>query len=107
MATLDTTEFNALCTGLKKMVIDECKVRGVTAEQIDNDDSVIAGRGALQLDSLDAVEIVGALDRHLGMALDSVGASKQAFKSFRVLSEHVAKSAEPARIQAFIAKYSS
>lgn len=107
MTPIEIKSMEALCSSLKKMVIEECNVRGVSAEQIANDDPIIAGQGILQLDSLDAVEIVGALDRQLGLALDGVGASRRAFRSFQILSEFVTESADQERIQAFINKYSS
>lgn len=94
-----------LTRSLKKMVITECNVPGVSPDQVGDQDQIIAGEGALKLDSLDAVEIVAALDRHLGLKIDSAGDSRKIFKSFTVLSEYVLAHSEAERLTKFISQH--
>lgn len=90
---------------LKKMVIKECNVRGIAADQVSDEDQIIAGEGALKLDSLDAVEIVAALDRHLGLKVDNAGESRKIFKSFAVLGDYVKANAPSAQVEAFVTRH--
>ncbi|MBC7741317.1 MAG: hypothetical protein H7061_03915 [Bdellovibrionaceae bacterium] len=89
---------------LKKMVIEQCRVRGVTVAQIQNSDPVIGGTGLLQLDSLDAVEIVTCLERHLDLKADSMPL-KNMFRSFTELAQFVQTAAPIDKINAFIELY--
>ncbi|MES2854679.1 MAG: phosphopantetheine-binding protein [Bdellovibrionota bacterium] len=89
-----------LRNGLKKMVIKECNVEGFTPEQIDDDDPVIGGK--MPLDSLDAVEIVAALERSFDIRLESAGASRKIFKSFEVMADYVVQNATPEKVRAFV-----
>ena len=73
---------------LKELVLRACQVRGVTAEEIDDDAPLIGGPGSLQLDSLDALEIAVALHRDFGIEIVEEDAPK-AFESIRSLSEFV------------------
>jgi acyl carrier protein len=90
---------------LKQMVIDECNVKGATPSEIADTDPLIGGFGVLKLDSLDAVEIATALERHFGIKLESVGVSRQIFKSFNALSDYIEKNASVEVVSAFKAKY--
>ena len=94
-----------LRSALKKLVIQECNVKGVSFEQIGDEEVIIGGTGALRLDSLDAVEIVTSLERCFGLQLDSAGESRKVFKSFAVMSDYVVKNSTSERIATFVAKY--
>jgi acyl carrier protein len=90
----------SLVLGLKKLVIEECRVEGVTAETLTNDEPIIGGK--LPLDSLDAVEIVAAIERCFGIRIENAGASRKIFQSFKVMAEYVLENASEDRINAFI-----
>jgi acyl carrier protein len=94
---------NALITSLKKMVIRECNVKDVTVDAVGDDDAVIGD--SLPLDSLDAVEIVSALERYFGIRLESAGASRKVFKSFRIMAAFVAANASEARVSLFVTRF--
>jgi acyl carrier protein len=93
----------ALRSGLKQLVLRECNVGGVDADQISDDEPVIGGSGAFQLDSLDAVEIVAAIERTFGIRVESVGASRKIFESFAVLADYIAANGPRERVEAFVA----
>jgi acyl carrier protein len=92
-----------LITGLKKMVIRECNVRDFKLEDMGDDEPIIGER--LPLDSLDAVEIVAALERYFEIRLESAGASRKVFRSFRVMAEFVTANAGGEKIANFIARF--
>jgi acyl carrier protein len=89
-----------LIPSLKSMVIRECNVEGFSPEQIQDHEPIIGG--PMPLDSLDAVEIVAALERSFGIRLESAGSSRHIFKSFNVMAEYVLKNSEPDRVSKFL-----
>jgi acyl carrier protein len=93
-----------LTNGLKKMVIKECSVQGVLPDDIANDAPIIGGDGALQLDSLDAVEIVTALERNFNIRFETANASRPVFKSFATMAEYVSEHTDRAQLENFIKK---
>lgn len=76
---------------LKRMLIQVCNVKNCAPEDIDENDQLIGGNGKLRLDSLDAVEIVSALEREYGLRLDGPGDARQVLRTFATLREYVAK----------------
>ncbi len=91
-----------LSNGLKRMVIRECNVKNVLPEQITDDEQIIGGSGALALDSLDAVEIVSALERNFGIKLENAGDARGVVKNFSSMSEFVMQNAAPESVGRFL-----
>jgi len=94
----------SLHLSLKKMVIKECAVRGVKPEDIPDTDPVIGGTGLVQLDSLDAVEIVTCLERHLGLKAEGMPL-KNIFRSYNELAAYIEQNAPPEKIESFARQY--
>ncbi len=100
-----TEERKQLILNLKRCVIEECNALKVTPAEIGDDEPIIAGPGALQLDSLDAVELVGMIERNFGIKLDNAGDARKVLKSFNVLADFIETGAKREKIAAFIAKF--
>lgn len=102
--SLDPTssEFEKLITGLKSLVLEECNVSGVSPSDISNEDQIINGTGALKLDSLDAVEIVAAIEREFGIKFESANSSRALFKNFNAMAEYLVKNATSDAISRFL-----
>jgi acyl carrier protein len=91
---------------LKNMVIKECRVRGVKPEDIADNEPVIGGQGLVQLDSLDAVEVVTCLERHLGIKAEGMKL-KNIFRSYTELAAFIEANAAKDKIAAFVETYHS
>jgi acyl carrier protein len=80
---------DALHTELKQLIIDTLNLAGVTPESIE-DDAPLFGAG-LGLDSLDALELVVALEYQYGIQKPLEGDEARAtFRCVRTLAEFVA-----------------
>jgi acyl carrier protein len=72
---------------LKKMIIEELQIEDITIEEIDND-APLFGEG-LELDSLDAVELVVQLQIHFGVEIENIEEGRPALQSINTLADFV------------------
>lgn len=73
---------------IKRILVDSLNLEGVTADGIE-DDAPLFGEG-LGLDSVDALELVVALEKEYGIKIQSQDAGKAAFASVAALADFVA-----------------
>lgn len=78
---MDTTD------KLKRILVEELSLEGVTPEQID-DDAPLFGEG-LGLDSLDAVELVVIVQKHFGVEIKDMEEARTAFQSVGALAAFI------------------
>jgi acyl carrier protein len=78
-----------LALDLKKMLIQVCNVKNCTPEDVGDEDPLIGGQGKLRLDSLDAVEIVSALELNYGLRLNDPGEARKVLQTFTTLHNFV------------------
>lgn len=90
MNAMTTEKLNELSLKLKQMLITECNVKNCAPEDIVEADQLIGGKGKLQLDSLDAVEIVSALERTYAIHLENPGDARKVLRTFESLRDYVA-----------------
>jgi len=74
----------ALCEFLKKMIIDTLNLEHVTVEEIDNDAPLF--REGLGLDSIDALELVVAIEKTFNIIIEDEDVGKRAFASINALA---------------------
>ena len=74
---------------LKKQIIEALNLEEITPENIDTD-APLFGEG-LELDSIDALELVILLEREYGIRMEDPKANKEDFKSVRTLAEYIEK----------------
>ncbi len=90
---------------LKKMIFKQCRVKGIKPEEVPATDPVIGSLGLVQLDSLDAVEIVTALEKSMGLKAE--GATlKNIFKSYNELNLYITQNVAEEKINQFISENS-
>jgi acyl carrier protein len=83
---------------LKELIVTTLKLEGVTAADLADDEPLI-GSG-LNLDSIDALELVVTLEREYGIKIASSEESRQALGSIAHLAEFIRARADPARLPA-------
>ncbi|MES2696961.1 MAG: phosphopantetheine-binding protein [Verrucomicrobiota bacterium] len=87
-----------LKTRLKHLVVTTLKLEDVTPAQLGDDEPLI-GSG-LNLDSIDALELVVTLEKEFGIKIASSEESRQALGSIAQLADFIRARADPARLPA-------
>jgi acyl carrier protein len=90
-----TQAFETLRAELLSMIIEVCAVENVNPSDVNPEDGLIGGDGALRLDSLDAVEIAVALQNRFNVKIKNVSSARSYFKSLNSLTQYIVE----ARIQ--------
>lgn len=78
-----------LCSYLKEMIIDTLKLEEVSAEEIDDDAPLF--KEGLGLDSIDALELVVAIEKVFNVIIEDEDVGKEAFGSIRILAGFIQK----------------
>jgi acyl carrier protein len=76
-----------LCDFLKKMIIDTLKIEDITVEDIQDEEPLF--REGLGLDSIDALELVVAIEKLFNIIIEDEDVGKKAFASVRALAGFV------------------
>lgn len=89
----DSKEINnvSLKQELKELIIKELKLLDVVPDQIDDDSPLFGDNSDLDLDSLDAVELVVMLQKHYNIEIGDRETAIEAFASINVMADYVAK----------------
>ena len=84
----------ALKLKIKQLLIENLMLQ-ITAEEI-GDEQPLFGPGSIGLDSVDALQLVVALDKKFGLKIQDPEAAKQILQSVRTIAEAVVRhSANP------------
>ena len=83
--TMSTVE--ELRIALKELIIDTLKLEDITVDEIE--DNAPLFREGLALDSIDALELVVALEKHYSIIIENEDVGKQAFASVAALADFV------------------
>lgn len=81
---------------LKNLIVEALKLEDVTPAEIADDEPLI-GSG-LNLDSIDALELVVRLEKEFGIKISNSEESRSALASISSLAEFVRERADPARL---------
>ena len=73
---------------LKSAIVKELRLEDVKPENID-DNLPLFGDEGLQLDSLDAVELVVLVEKHFGVAIENAEEARDAFVSISGLADFI------------------
>jgi acyl carrier protein len=80
---------NALRDQIKNLMVENLMLQ-VTAAEI-GDDQPLFGSGSLGLDSVDALQLVVALDKNFGLKIPDPAAAKQILQSVNTIAAAVEK----------------
>jgi acyl carrier protein len=69
------------------MIVETLKLEDITAEKIDGDAPLF--REGLGLDSIDALELVVAVEKHFDVIIEDENVGKKAFASVNVLAAFI------------------
>ena len=72
---------------LKAMIVQKLNLKAVSAESLGDEDPLFGG--GLGLDSVDALELVLAIESEYGIQIQDAEVGKEAFASARVLCEFI------------------
>lgn len=76
-----------LCVFLKRMIIETLKIEDITVEDIENDEPLF--REGLGLDSIDALELVVAIEKIFNIIIEDEDVGKKAFASINALAKFI------------------
>ena len=89
-------------TRLKESVIQACNVKNVHASDIRNDEPIVGGQQKLQLDSLDALDVIMMVEQRFGIRLSGDENSRALFASFDKMATYIIEKADKDKIEAFL-----
>lgn len=81
---------------LKNLLIRTLRLEDVTAADISNNEPLIGG--GLDLDSIDALELVVSLEKEFGVKISNSEESREALASIDSLAAYIRAKADPARL---------
>ena len=84
-----------LCEYLKKMIITTLRLEGVSVEDIDTDAPLF--REGLGLDSIDALELVVAIEKTFNVVIEDEDVGTRAFASVNALAKFIQGECEQGR----------
>jgi acyl carrier protein len=76
---------------LKKLIIETCNIPDAPAD-FSSDAPLIGPESPLDLDSLDAVEVVVAVQKAYGVRIGGEDSSREVLQSVQTLAEYITKS---------------
>ncbi len=74
---------------IKQMIIDALRIEGMSADEIDSD-APLFGEG-LGLDSIDALQLVVAMEKEFGVVVPDAATGTKVFASVRAMSAYIAE----------------
>jgi acyl carrier protein len=76
---------------VKKMIIDSLRIEGMSPDEIETD-APLFGEG-LGLDSIDALQLVVAMEKDFGVVVPDAATGTKVFASVRSMAAHIAENA--------------
>jgi len=74
---------------LLDLIVEVCNITDPVPDGLSVDDPLIGPESPLGLDSLDAVEIVVAVEKKYGIRIGSQETTRQVFRSLKTLADHI------------------
>jgi len=74
---------------VKQMIIDSLRIEGMSPDEIEND-APLFGEG-LGLDSIDALQLVVAMEKDFGVVVPDAATGTKVFASVRSMADYIAE----------------
>jgi acyl carrier protein len=94
-------DFKKLRNFLKEMIVDTLKLEDIAVEDIDDDAPLF--KDGLGLDSIDALELVVAIEKHFNIIIEDEDVGKEAFGSIDILARFIQREFQNTDQQSVIA----
>ena len=75
---------------IKKLIVESLKIHDINPEEIDDEESLFEGKNVLQIDSVDALEIVMALQRKYNVHIDNKNPVRFIIQSVKSIADFIA-----------------
>ncbi len=95
---------NQLLFKLKSDLIEAVGAKNITPDEIGNEDQIFGDNTALELDSLDALELVTILEQNFDLKINGMKASRDIFQSFNKIGLHVLEHASENSVKSYISQ---
>jgi acyl carrier protein len=79
---------------ISEMIVETCRVTGPLPQEMSPDTPLIGPDSPYGLDSLDAVEVVVAVQRKYNIRIDNQESSRQVLQSLRTLADFIRRQQE-------------
>lgn len=79
---------------IKKMIIDTLNMQDITPEDIGDDLLLFGGDNTLGLDSIDAIELVMAVQREFNVRIDDQNLAREVLKDVNSIAEFIESKSE-------------
>ena len=88
---MNFSEQEGLEKELLEMIVEVCRITDPLPDDLSPDDPLIGPESPLGLDSLDAVEIVVAVEKKYKVRIDFQESSRIIFRSLKTLADYIRK----------------
>lgn len=79
---------------IKKMIIDTLNIQDITPQDIEDDLPLFGGDNTLGLDSIDAIELVMAIQRDFKVRIDDQNLAREVLKDVNSIADFIKSKAE-------------
>ncbi|MBI9053422.1 MAG: acyl carrier protein [Bacteroidales bacterium] len=83
-----------LRTSIKKMIIDTLNIEDITPDDIADDLILFGGENTLGLDSIDAIELVMAVQRDFKVRIDDQNLAREVLKDVNSIADFIESKSE-------------
>jgi len=94
---------NELEKELTGLIMNVCDVQAVAEEHISSEDPLIGPDSMMFLDSLDAIEIIVAIQRHYHVRIDSQDNARKILTSIKTLADFIRRETQDKKYASVIA----
>lgn len=88
---MNTPAQNSLNNEIKLLIMDVLNIKDVTPEEVGDEESLFGEGNVLGLDSIDALEIVMALQERYGVRIDDKNQSRFILQSIATIANFIEK----------------
>lgn len=74
---------------IKKLIMETLSITDVDPADVDNEEPLFGGKNALTLDSVDAIEIIMAIQRTYGYRIADQGVARQVISSINSIAAFI------------------